>query len=128
MMRIYRSILDPIIDVPDYGERIDGVDKGLINAWQVGRSLAQRDADLVERALRGELPKLGVKGGIDKKPKAKFKYGCLWYLAELQGLKGVDLDIDLDCEVDLVCSRTGVRVTFTSDISKYCLPGDEDDG
>jgi len=100
----------------------------LINSWHIGRKLAQQDAELVAEVLRGELPALGVKGGIDKKkkPKFKFKYGCLWYLAELQGLKGIDLDIDTDCEVALVCSRTNIKVIFTSDMSKYCPPEEDE--
>ncbi|WP_293006895.1 hypothetical protein [Nitrosomonas sp.] len=128
MMRIHRSILEPIYEDPVYETRIEGYDKGLINSWQIGRQLAQRDTELVAEVLRGELPSLGVKGGIDKKkkPKFKFKYGCLWYLAQLQGLKGVDLDVDLNQEVELVCSRTKIKVIFTSDMSKYCPPEEEE--
>lgn len=46
---------EPIYENPIYEERIEGYDKGLINAWQVGRNLAVRDPDIVARARNGEL-------------------------------------------------------------------------
>ena len=54
-----------------------------------------------------------------KSPKKKVKYGCLNYLAEWQGLRGVDLDIDLSEEREIICSKTGVKVIYTGDVTKY---------
>jgi len=116
-MRIYRSILEPIYEDPVYETRIEGYDKGLINSWQIGRKLAVTNPDLSVRAKNGELPVMDVKGGVERKIK-KGKVGSLWYLASWQGLRGEDLDIDLDAEVKIACSRTGVIVTFTRDIKK----------
>jgi len=116
-MRIWRSIQEPVNEVLDYEKRINGDDKGLINAWQVGRRLAERDPDVAARARKGELPVLGVRGGVEREINVK-KIGSLWYLAQWQGLRGEDLDIDMDAEVTMVCSRTGVKVSYTLDISK----------
>lgn len=51
--------------------------------------------------------------------KAKKKYGTLFYLAQWQGIRGEDLDIDTDVEYELFCSKTGVKVIFTGDVKKY---------
>jgi len=76
--------------------------------------------EVAERAENGELPPdLGWKGGVEKKIKKKEKYGTLFYLAQLQGLKGEDLDIDLSREVVLVCAKTGMKVIYTGDFNKY---------
>lgn len=116
-MRIWRSIQEPVNEVLDYDERINGDDKGLINAWQVGRRLAERDPEVAAKARNGELPVLGVKGGVERKINAE-KTGSLWYLAQWQGLRGDDLDIDMDAAVTMVCSRTGMKVLYTLDINK----------
>ncbi len=75
--------------------------------------------DLARRTEKGELPVLGWKGGVDKKIKKGEKYGTLFYLAQWQGIRGDDLDIDLSDEPERVCSRTGVKVIFTNDLAKY---------
>jgi len=62
---------------------------------------------------------LGWKGGVDKKTKKGEKYGTLKYLAQWQGLRGEDLNIDLSDEPELICSRTGVKVIYTADFDKY---------
>lgn len=116
-MRIFSSISDPVCEILDFDQRINGDDRGLINAWNVGRNLALRNADLVRRMRDGELPELGVKGGVRKKIQAH-KIGSLWYLAQRQGLLGEDLDIDMSSEVEMICSRTGVRVLYTLDLEK----------
>lgn len=116
-MRIYRSVLEPMHGELDYEKRINGDDKGLVNAWQVGRELAARDPDIAARAKNGELPVLGVKGGVERKINAD-KVGSLWYLAQWLGLRGEDLDIDTDAEVKMTCSRTGVKVLYTFDIDR----------
>lgn len=116
-MRIYKSISEPIYDNPDYADRIDGYDKGLINAWNVGRRLAATDPDIAAKARNGELPVLGVKGGVERKIQQD-KIGSLWYLATWQGLRGEDLDIDMGAEIEMVCSKTGVKVLYTFDLEE----------
>lgn len=54
-----------------------------------------------------------------KKIKKKHKFGTLYYLAKWQGLRGEDLDVDLESEPEHVCTRTGLIVTFTGDSNKY---------
>lgn len=124
-MRIFKPVSDPVIDVLDYAERIDGPDRGLINAWFVGRRMAARNPDLVARVLAGELPVLPAKGGVDKKVKTE-KIGSLWYLAAWQGIRGEDLDIDMDAEVVMRCSRFGVSVRYTFDQVKLGKAQDGD--
>jgi hypothetical protein len=115
---IFRSINEPIRENPSFEERLRGPDKGLIIAWEVGRNKRIEEVELAETAERGELPKLGYKGGIDKKIQLQEKYGSLNYLAQWQGLRGEDLDIDLSEEKKIICSRTGIKVIFTADLSK----------
>ncbi|MNL83306.1 hypothetical protein D3C87_2109190 [compost metagenome] len=62
---------------------------------------------------------LGWKGGVSRNLKKLEKYGSLKYLAQWQGLRGEDLDVDLGEERALTCSRTNMVVTFTPDRSKY---------
>jgi hypothetical protein len=81
--------------------------------------MRQRDPALAERAMNGELPPMGWKGGVEQVTKTKKKYGTLFYLAQWQGIRGEDLDIDLSQETELICSKTGVKVIFTGDFSKY---------
>ena len=109
----------PIRDNPSFDERWNGPDMGLITCWEIGRNRSAKDPELVNRAKNGELPVLGWKGGVAKKIKKKGKYGCLNYLAEWQGLRGEDLDIDLSEEIEIVCSKTGMKVRFTGDVAKY---------
>ena len=118
---IHRSIEEPVRENPSWEDKWRGPDKGLIIAWEVGRKLAEKEPELSIRAKDGELPATGWKGGIEKKSKKKEKYGTQKYLAEWQGLRGEDLDIDLAEEVTLTCSRTGMMVIFTDDINKYRL-------
>jgi hypothetical protein len=117
--RIIRSIREPIRKDLTWDERWRGEDHGLITSWEVGRALREKDPDLARRAEDGELPVLGWKGGVEKKLKIGLKYGTLNYLAEWQGLRGEDLDIDPTQEVTLFCSRTGMKVVYTPEASKY---------
>ena len=120
--RIYRSIHEPIRKNPSFEERWRGPDKGLITCWEVGRSKSIESPELAERAKNGELPPLGWKGGVDKKIQKKEKYGSLNYLAQWQGLRGEDLEIDLSEEREIVCSKTGMKVIYTADTKKYSEP------
>lgn len=65
------------------------------------------------------MPVLGWKGGVSRSLKKLEKYGSLKYLAQWQGLRGEDLDVDLNQERALTYSRTGMVVTFTPDRAKY---------
>ena len=97
-------------------------DKGLIKNFEVGRRLATKDPDIAIKAKNGELPVLGYKGGVEKELKKKEKIGALNYLAYWQALRGEDLNIDLDEEIVITCSKTNVTVTFTMDMEKLKDP------
>lgn len=116
---LYRSISEHIREGLSWQEYWKGSDDGLIKCWEVGRKLSKKEPNLAGRAKNGELPILGWKGGVQKKIKKKLKYGSLSYLAEWQGLRGDDLDIDLLEEREIVCSRTGMTVIFTAEREKY---------
>lgn len=116
---IYRSNNDPEREGLSWCERWEGEDKGLITCWEVGRRFRESKPELAEKAKRGELPTLGWKGGTDKKLKLNKKYGSLNYLAQWQGLRGDDLNINMFDEIVLTCSKTGLVVTYTSDITKF---------
>ena len=120
--RIYRSLQEPIREDPSFDERWRGPDNGLITCWEVGRTKSIDDPELVERAKNGELPVIGWKGGVEKKIKKKEKYGSLNYLAQWQGLRGEDLDIDPSEKIEMVCSKTGMKVIYTGDATKYAEP------
>ena len=125
-MKVYRSINSPIRDIKDMKTRWHSSDKGLIHCWELGRRLALKNPELAERAKSGELIPLGWKGGIkptintegnEIAPQYKYKLGSYNYLAEYLGLRGEDLNIDTDYSNNLKCSRFGIIVEFTDDIS-----------
>jgi hypothetical protein len=122
MTRVYRSIQEPIRKDPSYDDRWNGPDMGLIICWETGILKSIESPALAERVKNGELPKLGWKGGLEKKVKMKEKFGSLFYLARWQGLRGEDLNIDLSEERAITCSRTKVKVTFTADMDKFKEP------
>lgn len=117
--RVFRSYKEPKREGLSWDERWKGEDWGLITCWEVGRELREKDPEIASRAENDELPVLGWKGGVEKKTKKGEKYGTLFYLAQWQGLRGNDLDIDLSQEPLLTCSRTGMRVIYTGDLKKY---------
>jgi len=117
--RIYRSYSERLRRDLSWNERWKGPDQGLITCWEVGRKLSEKELELANCAKNGELPVLGWKGGVEKILKKKEKIGTLFYLAQWQGLRGVDLDIDLTKEYTITCARTSVTVTFTGDYNKY---------
>jgi hypothetical protein len=119
IQRIHRPHKEPRREGLAWDERWKGEDKGLITCWEVGREIREKEPDLAIRAEKGELPVLGWKGGVEKKTKKGEKYGTLFYLAQWQGLRGDDLDIDPAQELELTCSRTGMRVIYTGDLKKY---------
>ena len=122
-LRITRKFTEPDRGELDYDGRWKGDDGGLITCWENGRRWRQDKPGLADRAMKGELPVLAWKGGIgddincDNELKAK--YGALYYLAKLQGLSGLDLDIEPSAKIPLMCSRTGWLVVFTGDSKKY---------
>lgn len=118
--RIYRSCAEPIRKGLTWEERWKGDDRGLIGCWELGRELREKKPELAKRAENGELPVLVWKGGIEKRLKIAEKYGTLNYLAEWQGLRGEDLNIDLSKELPIICSKTGMKIIYTEDVNKYC--------
>ncbi len=119
---ISRSIHEPIRENPNWQERWKGPDKGLITCWEVGRAKAEKEPRLVMSARKGELPVLGWKGGVAKKTKKEAKFGTLYYLAQWQGLREESLEIDPEKDIEIICSKTGIKVTFTGDPKKYSDP------
>ena len=118
MTRIYRSFSEPDRENLTWEETWRREDKGLIKNYEVGRALAKKEPELAEKAKRGELPVLGYKGGVDKTLKKKEKIGALNYIAKWQALREEDLNLNLDEEIVLNCTKTDMRVTFTMDLEK----------
>ena len=119
IMRIKRSISEPIRAGLTWNDCWKGEDQGLITCWETGRKKKEIDPSLASEAIAGRLVVLPWKGGVKKAIKGDNKYGVFNYIAMWQGLRGQDLDIDTDIEIKLTCSVTGVTVTFTSDYNKY---------
>jgi hypothetical protein len=119
--RLRRSADQPIRERLSWGERWDGPDMGLIWCWERGRQERLERPDDAARADKGELVDLDWKGGVEKKIVAEKKLGTLKYLATWQGLRGEDLDIELEAERVIVCTRTGQAVVFSAK-----LPEDEE--
>lgn len=118
--RVYRSYIEPIRKELTWDARWKGDDRGLISCWELGRELREKDPELAKRAENGELPVLVWKGGVEKRLKIAGKYGTLNYLAEWQGLRGEDLNIDLSLEREIICAKTGMKIIYTGDVEKYC--------
>ncbi len=121
-MHISRSIQENIRENLSYDERENQEDNGLISAWEVGRNQAKKDEEFASKVINGALPVSVFKGGFKKKlDTIYFKYATFKYLAQLQGLKGIDLDIDTDRDdgLELVCSETGMKSIFSADINHF---------
>lgn len=99
-------------------ERWGTVEAGLRTSWRRGLEKAFADPDLADLALRGELPSLPWVGGCPKRLKNLKKTGAMNYLAMWQGLRGEALDIDPAVDRTVTCTRTGMMVTFTSDVGR----------
>ena len=126
-MLVYQSISNPPTSSDVWHERWEGSDQGLICSWMRGIEKGQENPDLAAKAKAGELPVLAWKGGLEKSIKTKTKVGAMAYLATWQGLRGEDLNIDLDIEVSITCSRTGVPVLFTNQIHKLLQTEESED-
>jgi hypothetical protein len=118
-MRFTREISDPTYCEKPWAERWEGPDGGLIASWEAGRQKSAEDPALAALARGGELVVLPWKGGVAKKIKVPYKYGSLLYLAMWQGLRGDSLDVSLEDEVTLTCTRTGMKMIYTPDATKY---------
>lgn len=106
--------MNPIRQELSWSEKWDGEDKGLIWCWERGRQMSRQQPEIAASALRGELPILAWKGGVEKKLQIEKKPGCLNYLATWQGLRNDDLDVAFDEEIVIVCSKTGQAVAFVA--------------
>ena len=122
MTRIFRIFAEPDRENLTWEETWKREDKGLIKNYEVGRALGIKNPELVEKAKNGELPVLGYKGGVEKALIKKEKVGALNYIAKWQALRGENLDIDLDKEIVLTCTKTDMIVTFTMDLEKLKNP------
>ncbi len=111
--RLRRSIKTPTREGLSWEQTWRGPDEGLIYCWEHGREERIQRPEDAKRAERGELVGLDWKGGVRKKLKAERVRGTLRYLATWQGLRGEDLDIDVDGETVIVCSRFGQAVAFS---------------
>jgi hypothetical protein len=124
---IHRSINEPERAHLNWNATWQGPDRGLIKSWETGRKLAIQKPELAESCKAGELAPLNWKGGVARALKKKDKIGALHYLAQWQGLRGDDLDVDLNAEVTLTCTKTGMVITFTGDITKLAVQQSDTD-
>ena len=120
VIRLRRSVDQPIREGLSWSETWEGADKGLICCWERGREKRVEEPELAARADKGELVVLAWKGGVQEKLKSEKKPGTLQYLAAWQGLRGEDLDIAIEGERVIVCTKTGQAVVFSAK-----LPDDE---
>jgi hypothetical protein len=126
-MLFEHAIGTPYLPPESWHERWDGLDKGVIFSWARGIEMSGENPKLALKAQAGELPVLAWKGGIGNPIKSKTKVGSLLYLATWQGLRGEDLCIDDQVEVQMTCTRTGVPITFTGQLHKLLLIDESDD-
>ena len=113
--RLHRSVDRPIREGLSWSEKWKGPDRGLIWCWERGRQMRATESELAARANQGELVLLPWKGGVQEKLKVEKKPGTLNYLATWQGPRGEDLDITLEDEQVIVCSRSGQAVGFSGE-------------
>ena len=115
MARYLRLSIDqPIREGLSWEELWRGPDRGLIWCWERGRQIRVVEPELAARADKGELIVLAWKGGVVEKLNIETKPGTLQYLATWQGLRGEDLDIALEAERLIMCSKTGQTVAFSA--------------
>lgn len=112
--KLFRSIETPIREYTDMQHRWHSDDQGLIWCWERGRQIAQENPALAARAKAGELVMLQWKGGVPAGYKGATKKGTLQYLAQWQGLREKDLNIDISPLPTLTCSSSGVKVVFSN--------------
>jgi hypothetical protein len=109
---IFRSIETPLRKNLTWEELWVDKDMGLIYCWEKGIELSFDDPGLAERAKQGELVVLNWKGGVSKKLENDSEDGTFNYLATWQGLRGEDLNLDLDKTLTLTCTKYNHKVIF----------------
>ncbi|MDB4563975.1 hypothetical protein N9084_01570 [Flavobacteriales bacterium] len=101
-----------------------GEDKGLMQAWEIGRRQSSDQSDVAKRAKQDELPASTIfQGGQDERLTTPVQFGSLHYYCMWLGWRGQDLEVDTDQEYPLVCSRTKMGVVFTIDSKKFLTSG-----
>lgn len=101
-----------------------GDDKGLIQAWEIGRRQSLDELGVAIRAKQGELPTSTIfQGGHDERLTTPVQFGSLHYYCMWVGWRCQDLEVDTDQEYPLVCSRTRMGVVFTIDSKKFLTSG-----
>jgi hypothetical protein len=118
-VRVTRAVSSPVREGLTWSERWEGPDRGLVACWETGLKKSRQEPELAALARTGVLMVLPWKGGIERATKLGRKFGSLRYLAMWQGLRGDALDVSLDKEVTLICTKTGMSVTYTPDRTKY---------
>lgn len=116
-MIVARSISQPIGSERSPCDSRQGLEADLVAAWECGREKAREDPQLAHRAQLGALVPLPWQGGVTRAPKCPHPhmFGTFEYLAMWQGLRGDDLYIDTEQELERTCALTNVCVTFTTD-------------
>jgi hypothetical protein len=117
-MIVSKSFSEPIPQAQSWEARWGDQAAGIVTAWNRGREKIKESPELAAAARNGELVPLVWKGGVERKILKTTKYGSVFYLAMWQGIRGEDLNIDLDSEPSLTCSATGMTVIFTTDTEK----------
>ena len=116
-MHVQRPISELLRLNPNWYERWGEPQAGFITCWERGRELATQNPALAVAARAGVLVPLSWKGGSSKQTKPNRRYGCFYYLATWQGLRGEDLNIDTEAPFQLRCTKYDTLVTFTEDLS-----------
>lgn len=116
-MRIVHEAGRPIELPQGWDDRWEGPDDGLIATYVRGTEIGADNASLRASALAGELPVLPWAGGLASRIKSKTKMGSLHYLAMWQGIRGESLNIETSEQTKLTCTKFGITVTFTGDIT-----------
>ncbi len=128
-MRIFASLEEPPSIGDAWSERWEGPDRGAYVSWARGVEKAKESPELASAALRGELPILPWRGGVDRPLKTQEKLGSINYLAMWLGLRYEPLDLVIGDDVTLRCSKHGVQVRFVWDLLEHAdaLREDESD-
>ena len=114
---LFRSVEESIREGLTRNELWEGPDKGLIWCWELGRIFRTEGRLAALQASAGELPIGDWKGGVDKRLKTDKKIGSLQYLAQWQGMREEDFNIDFTNEIRLICSRHGQPVIFSANLA-----------
>lgn len=127
-MRIHERFASPPPFQNDFDARINGPDRGVINAWLAGIAKRTEWPAVARQAEGGELPVLPYRGGIAKQLKnPTTKLGSLLYVAMWHGLRGDDLMLDTDAEPSMTCTKTGVRFVYTLNTARLLAISPEED-